>query len=48
MTIKRDNFTAHIRDFTNTTYIMIVSKDVTIGSIDFNIERAKKYFEINN
>ena len=47
MTVKNANFTAQIQNFTSTTYIMIVSKDISIGSIDFNIERVRSYFEMN-
>ena len=44
MTVKNANFTAQIQNFTSTTYIMIVSKDISIGSIDFNIERVDKFY----
>ena len=47
MTVRNANFTAQIQNFTSTTYIMIVSKDISIGSIDFNIERVRSYFEMN-
>ena len=47
MKVKNPKFTAIIQEFTRTTYIMVVFRNIQSGAIEFNLKSAQKIFEQN-
>ena len=45
--IRNKNFSAIIQEFTKSTYIMVVFRDIQPGAVEFNLKSVQKMFEQN-